>query len=360
MFESVGKNSHSERARRRELGKNLMSFGISFLDDALKGIFRDDLILLGAPSGAGKTQLCCSIAAANLDEGRRVHYIALEAARFEIEHRLKYPLVMDAFYSDPQRPRLGERIGFQDFLCGEWDTELAPYEDAVDSVFQGQYENLFIYYKQNKFGISELIEAVSFAANDTDLIIIDHVHYFDLDHDSENKAMKEIAQTARDLALEQQKPIILVAHLRKRDRGSDELCAGLEEFHGSSDLFKIATRVITMSPGPKTVGGFFETYFRIPKNRLDGEVTRFCAKEFYSSKKGSYEQGKYQLGWAEQKRSRGFEAVDPSLWPSWGKRKAQNGGGHDQNFSGVPPNAQIKGRQKSFDGLSDSDEGHPL
>lgn len=310
--------------RRKNLGQRL-KFGIDFLDDALRGILRDDLILLGAPSGMGKTQLCCNIANNNLADGRRVHYVALEASEDEIERRLLFPLVMERFLSDPNRPRIEKRVTYSDWLLGEHIDALMEYEKSAAEFFTKAYKSLFMFYKQDKFGISELIQAVLMAARDTDLIMIDHVHYFDLDDDNENRAIREIAKTVRQLAIDEQIPIILVAHLRKRDRGNDDLCPGLEEFHGSSDLYKLATKVITMSPGQMTRDGHFETFFRIPKNRIDGGVTRFMAKEYFNPKKGAYEQNRYQLGWAEQKRSKGFAEIEEGLRPTWAKHYGSGG-----------------------------------
>lgn len=325
MFHSSGRQSEAERKDRANIAKNKMRFGIEFLDDALSGIFQDDLVLLGAPSGVGKTQLCCNIAIANLEDGKKVHYIALEASRFEIERRLKFPLVMERYYSDPLRVSVPNKITYTDWLEGKYNSILEQYDADADKFFEAAYRDLFVMYKPDKFGVSQLIESVLYCAEDTNLIIIDHVHYFDLDDDNENRGIKEIAKTVRKLALENQKPIILVAHLRKRDKQNEELVPGLDEFHGSSDLYKIATKVITFSPGRLTHDGTFETYFRAPKNRLDGGVTRFIGKEFFSPRKGGYESGKYQIGWAGRPRKEGFEEIDRSLLPSWARGAARSG-----------------------------------
>src|SRR5690606_17377988 len=101
--------------------------------------------------------------------------------------------------------------------------------------------DLFLFYKTKTFGTNELLLAVAECSKDTDLIIVDHVHYFDFDDDNENRAIKDLAKIVRQLSIEEQKPIILIAHLRKRDKKNPDLVADLEEFHGSSDLYKIAT-----------------------------------------------------------------------------------------------------------------------
>lgn len=320
MFKSAGGNSFPERAARENTTQKIMRFGIEFLDDALRGIFPDDLILLGAPSGIGKTQLCCNIAYANIADGKRVHYIALEASEFEIERRLKYPLVLERFVSDPNRPRLAKRLNYPDWLMGLYTEELKEYEQSAAEFFETAFKDLFVYYKQEQFGLTQLIESVCSVGDETDLLIIDHVHYFDFDDDNENRAIREIAKQVRTLAIEQQKPIILVAHLRKRDKQNDEIAAGLDEFHGSSDLYKIATKVVTMAPGGPDQEGNYKTFFRIPKNRIDGGVTRFLGLEFFNPKKGFYEQGKYQIGWADQKRKEGFGEVGGNYLPDWSRQ----------------------------------------
>lgn len=335
MFHRASDSAFTEYEARSKTVDRILKFGIEFLDDALRGIFPDDLILVGAPSGVGKTQLCCNIAYANLLDGRTVHYIALEAGEHEIERRIKWPLVMERYYADPDRPRLG-RIEYTDWLLGKYATELKSYELDAAKFFETAYKGLNIHYKGDRFDVNSLIESVTYCARDTDLIMIDHVHYFDFDDDNENRAIKQIAKTVRTLALEEQKPILLVAHLRKRDRYNDELVSGLEEFHGSSDLYKVATRVVTLAPGRQTTEGDFETYFRIAKNRLDGGVTRFIAKEFFSPKRGGYEKGRYQLGWANQTRKEGFGEVDSSLRPNWARKQELRIGRSHSVSSGQP------------------------
>lgn len=245
-------------------------------------------------------------------------------------------MVVEAFFADPKRPVLDQKINFPDWLLGRWRTELLPYELEVNQKFAETFKNLFLYYKQDKFGVPELIESVLSCSSETDLIIIDHVHYFDFDDDNENRALKEIAKTVRMLALEESKPIILVAHLRKRDRYNDELVAGLDEFHGSSDLCKIATKVITFTAGRQTTDGNYETFFRLPKNRIDGSVIRFIGRSLYNPKRGGYEPG-YKIGWSNQSRKEGFGEIERSILPPWatGENLGTAGGSRspDRGFS---------------------------
>lgn len=297
----------------------LLTFGVDYLDDAMYGIMPNDLVLLGARSGAGKTQFCCNVAMANANAGKHVHYIALEAEHWEIERRIKYQYVAEEFFKDPDRPDIDLR--FSRWMMGDLVEKLGFYEAAAAKRME-KLTNLHIYYKHGDFGLKDMTKLVTEVSEETDLIIVDHVHYFDFDDENENHAMKQIAKTARMLTLEQGKPMILVSHLRKRDRFADDMVPGLEEFHGSSDLYKIATKAITLAPGAWGSKGKFETFFRIVKDRWDGSVTRYIASCNYIQREGRYEKG-YRIGAAEQKRGQEFAELDQSSRPSWTKHPGE-------------------------------------
>ena len=159
-FKSVAERSEDEKNNRVKLKDKLLKFGVHFLDLSFRGIFPNDLILVGAPSGIGKTQFCVNMALRNIEDGRRVHFIALEADDFEIERRLKYAIVANSFFADQSRPQLsGERLSFIDWCMGEYELQLRPYETLAENLLSG-YKNLFTFYKQKEFGVDELIENV--------------------------------------------------------------------------------------------------------------------------------------------------------------------------------------------------------
>jgi KaiC/GvpD/RAD55 family RecA-like ATPase len=296
----------------------MLTFGIPFLDDAFLGISPNDLVLLGAPSGVGKTDLCCTIANANIESGRRVSYIALEAEDMEIERRLKFRIFSKSFYLLPPEIRRSRIVSFDKWCRGAYLEEFSELEEFTTSFFEKAYAGLGVYYKTGDFGVSELVEIVASNAQDTDLIIVDHVHYFDYDDRDENKAIKEIAKTARVLALEESKPIILVSHLRKPDKFNQDLVSGLDEFHGSSDLTKICTKVISIAPGSMTDSGQCETYIRLPKNRSNGSVTRYMGRVLYDPRTNTYSK-EYKVGLAGLSRRQGFEELAHSLYPEWAR-----------------------------------------
>lgn len=310
MFTRASDVWQSEISARLDAKKNVLSFGVSYLDEACVGILQNDLILIGAHSGGGKTQLCVNIAKHNAEKNKRVHYIALEAEPMEIERRIKYQLFCKHLKNQNFHPR------YPEWRLGEYSVNYAEVEASAADEFKNKYKTLFTYYKRGDFTVRDLIITVSAIADESDLIIVDHVHYFDYEDDNENRAVKEIAKTARELALENSKPIILVSHLRKKDSKNPELAPGLEEFHGSSDLYKIATKSLTIGPGEVTPRSTIQTYFRIVKERFDGSVTRFLGNIEYDFKKGAYD-SRYKIGYANQKSKDGFTEIDQHSYPAW-------------------------------------------
>jgi hypothetical protein len=129
--------------------------------------------------------------------------------------------------------------------------------------------------------------------------------------------MKEIVKTIKWISDFIEKPIVLVAHLRKRDRRFNELAAGMDEFHGSSDITKIATKVITLGKGNMISPTQCETYIRIPKNRIDGSVTFYIAKLIFDFKKNSYIP-QYTLGKLEN-MGQEFKPLEEQEIPKWMK-----------------------------------------
>jgi len=313
FFRSVSDDLKPDCAYRLDLRDRLISYGNSFLDDALVGIAPDDLILIGAPSGAGKTQFCVNIAKACLAQKKRCHFFALEASRYEITRRLKFEIFQRRYQTHHNRP-----CDFQRWALGQTLPEDAKIEHEANMEFLEKYRgDLKIFYKRGDFGVTQMVERVLQISKKTDLIIIDHVHYFDFDDVNENRAIKEIAKTARDLVLEENVPIILVSHMRKSN--NQTYAPSIEDFHGSSDLYKIATTAITVGPGaffPQT--GIAETYVSIVKNRLNSTANRYTGRLAFNTLRGDYEK-KYEIGKSQQTREREFKTLEQNDYPRWAK-----------------------------------------
>ena len=321
-LESSAHRIEAERPLRLDNASRCLSFGVSFLDECLGGIFPNDLIILGAKTGFGKSQLASLIAMHNIKAGKRVHFFALEAEEYEIERRIKYQLIADRFFSlfGNTKPKAPFRLNYMDWYYGKFDQELDQIEKEVEAEFD-QFKNLITYYRQREFDIKEFQRITLSIKDETDLMIVDHLHYFDYDDRDENKAVKETVKGIRDLALITGKPVVLVAHVRKSDKKSKQLIPDLEDFHGSSDIGKIATKAITIAPCyDENATTIKRTYFQVLKCRIDGSRAHLTALLAFNTQQHRYERA-YYLGKLSQDGTE-FNPFKFNEMPDWAKNAA--------------------------------------
>jgi replicative DNA helicase len=332
MFKPTSLRIDQEKKNREYLHGKFLRFGISFLDAATRGFSPFDIVLIGAPTSVGKTDLCVNIAMANLEDGRRVHYLALESEPNELEQRILYQTICQMYFADKHRPRLDRKLNPTDWAMGFYGAQLERYETEAREYVRQAYTQLHTFYKgAGTFTIDDLIFQMGAIADQTDLIIVDHLHFFDWEDENDNRAMKQILMKTRSLALELGKPVILVAHLRKRDRKFSELVPNVDEFHGSSDLTKVATKAITFSGGEMDDEGKRTVYFRICKNRRDNSVSQFIGRTKYDYKLRKYDEG-FKLSKASLTE---FEEIQH--YPEWAlesfrNAKPQGRGNHPHVF----------------------------
>ncbi len=300
--------------RDRESHEDMLKFHLDFLDDYSVGIARNDVVLLGAATGAGKTALAKTIAQRNVLAGKRVTYFALEAERGEIENRIAYELIAQRCRDTNTSPR---GMSYARWYCRMYP-ELIEAENKVRQVLERDYQNLFTFYKQGDFDQSALTKEFYAAHASSDLLILDHLHYVDSHETNENRAYKELVKCVRDLALECDTPILCVAHLRKKDRGAKMLVPDVEDFHGSSDLIKIATKCVVLAPAydQDMQHGIAGTYFHVGKDRRVGS-SKYAGLCGYDLQLNQYAPG-YRLGRLSY-MSDSWEAVKISDFPDWAK-----------------------------------------
>jgi replicative DNA helicase len=311
-----------ERENRLTLARNRIKTGVPFLDKALGGMRRNDLLLVGGSSGGGKTELVSQIAKTNVEAGRRVHFFALEAEEREIERRILYKLIAQAFHKDPHRDKR-LFISYRDWVFGELDNDVIEYETQAQRIFTEKYKGLHTIYRKGEFSVEEFERYLLAIKDETDLVIVDHLNYFDFDERiNENLAVTQIVKKIRDLALITGVPIVLVAHIRKRDKRTAGILPELEDFMGSSNVYKIATQCVLIAgadsrhnPDPKR----WPTYIRVAKNRIDGSLTRYMARIEFNSERNEYEPqytlGRYSPG---METFEGIQNLDEL--PHWARR----------------------------------------
>lgn len=270
-FKSSALRIQGEKATRLENAKRQLPYNQSFLDDCLRSIMPHDLIIVGARTGVGKTELARSIATSNARAGRRVNYFALEAEEAEIERRTKYAVLASLIRS--HQVQLDRPFNYPDWYRGRFEDAIGSLDGEADRIIRDKYASLSTYYRGPKFDHADIERLILAQQDQADLIVLDHLHYVDVDDDNENRGLKQVVTTVRNTALLVGLPVIMVVHLRKKPTGSKSLVPSMDDIHGSSDIGKNCTHAIMIEPAfsqPSHRKGYANTFFSIPKDRGDG------------------------------------------------------------------------------------------
>lgn len=315
-FKSMPERLVGERDERLALAKRALRYGNAFLDDFLRGILPHDLVLVGAPTGIGKTELALSIAMTSARRGVPVHYFALEAEPSELERRTTFAALARAAYA-ARHPRAHE-LNYTDWYLGHCEDIAEEFAVEVSGFLKATFGTLRTYYRGERFDANDLANAISSIHRETGLVIVDHLHYVDNDERDEHRGLGDVMKVVRDVSLLIGKPIILVAHLRKRDPRARQLVATVDDFHGSSNLTKIATQVIAIErahdiEAPKWY--LSPTYVSVLKNRRAG-VPGLVAVCNFDSRTKSYEDA-YSLGRVRGSKWEPLKHLE--LAPTWAK-----------------------------------------
>jgi replicative DNA helicase len=316
-FEPATQRLAGEKVERTELGMRALPYNHAFLDDYLRCIMPNDLVLLGAETGAGKTELARWIAASNAIAGKRVYYFALEAEPREIERRTKYSIIAELVFQ--HHIRIPGGLNYIDWYRGMLERYLHEVDAEADRIFAEKYQTLHTYYRGSSFSHEHIRKLFLAYQDQADLFILDHLHYVDIEDDNENRGFKQLVKTIRDISIAIGRPVILVAHLRKSDRRQKQIVPHREDFHGSSDIIKIATDIILIAPAlaqPSNRDGIANTFFSVQKAREAG-ATRLVALSAFDRRTRQYA-GHYTLGYETKPGE--WEALGTAEVPSWAHR----------------------------------------
>jgi replicative DNA helicase len=292
---------------RSQMRAESFRFGIDYLDDALHGIFKNDLVLVGALSGRGKTQFAVNLAINVAKQNKKVFYFALEADRFEIQRRVMFSKLPKGLITNEEY-----MTGYTSDVINEEERRVAENMDALES--------FSVYYKSGEFGSKEVQRYLLSLQNEADLFIVDHFHYLDSSQAYDEKSEhKEAIRVIRDTAISANKPVVLLAHMNKAAASVDIKVPDLRDFYGTSDLCNIATKVITISPRvPEHVTASatnsVPTLIYTAKHRHAGSTARYVGACSFSFDTGTYNPNYLLL------HHDSLEFVEDRKIPSWAKR----------------------------------------
>jgi replicative DNA helicase len=312
-----------EFERRQALANRAIPYHQTFLDDCLRAILPHDLILIGAESGLGKTDLALSIAMGNAMSDRNVAYFALEAEPDEMEMRVKYSWLARETHRRGHFYR--NELNFPDWLLCKCEHIVGELNAECERWFHNHLGGFWTFYRnQKRFDAHELEKRIREIHKFVDLIVVDHLHYVDVNEDeSENRAVGELMKTIRDVTIAIGKPVILVAHLRKKNENLKKIVPDKDDFHGSSNIMKICTQAITIAPARKVKPGKYyhaPTYVRVVKDRRAG-APPFVALQNFDIRTRSYDDD-YVIGRLKNNGT-DWEPVKEGDQPPWARSHKQ-------------------------------------
>lgn len=315
-------NAKSNRERVEESSKNMLTFGISFLDDCFFGIKKNDLITIGADSGFGKTELSTHIACNNAKKGKKVYYFALEAYEREIETRISYKIAANNYYNDNDRVPFD--VCFPMYENNTIDKRFLKYaipaEEQTERVFG---ENLKIVGRGIEgYNVNHFVEDFKELNLLADLIIIDHINYFDqIGSMTEQQNLSYAAKKINEMVNLHNVPVIIITHLNRSFKASDMIVPDQHAIHGSSNVAKESTKVAFICrEKTKEVSDYLSPTIIYPaKFRGMGNINNYVGCIDYDIRTNKYSE-RYVVGELDYGRTKIKQYLQRENKPFWAKR----------------------------------------
>lgn len=273
-FASSASRLHDANELRKANIKRVMPYNVSYLDDELLGIHPNDIIIIMAATGAGKTTLGSLLASHAARAGRSVAFFALEAYQNEIELRDLYRTVVTlAKEQKVYQPWMTQQRWIKEGIA-----ELEPFVEPCIQFLQKKLATLHTFYRSTSFNKEDIRREFLALKDKADLIVLDHIHYVDTDGPNENAELKNIIKAIRDCGQQLDIPVIVIAHIRKRGSNSNkkQMLPTVDDLHGTSDISKMATAIIAVSPARDEEfrsddPEFANTFMAVIKDRIGGD-----------------------------------------------------------------------------------------
>lgn len=294
----------------------ICTFGIKPLDDAMFGMLPNDLIVIGADSGVGKSEICLDIALHNASKGKKVCLYFIEGGHEEAINRIKWKRLQDSYYSNGHS---GIDMDYR-----KWRMNMIK-SDTLDKITNGCKEymksllkdNLHIFSFEEGFKIDDLIGSLN-GTKKPELIIIDHLQYFTLTNPkNELQEMTEILIKVKNITQHHKIPVVLISHLRKKEK--DRGLPSQEDFFGTSNIAKICSQAVVIAPyfsADDYNTEKFPTFFRFVKSRT-GLRSSYAVLCDFNLKKGKYNEE--YLVYKLVKDTPSKEPIETYKLPKWAK-----------------------------------------
>lgn len=303
-------------AQKRKTIQKVGKYNITYLDEYLSGIMPGDFVLIGADTGCGKSELAYKLAFSNASEGKEVHLIALECDEDEPYARNIYKQIAKKFYEAPRRYE--GRLTYRNYMLNEKinPAQIEQLEKEVMAENIGKSKSLYVHYRQKEFGLKQLTEKISTISASCDLLVIDHIDYFDLNiQENENAQVTNIMKVLREMNQTYNVPIVVISHMRKKQNRKQKL-PGIDDFMGTSNKAKQVKTIIILARDYERDNHDeykYGTFIFAAKASRFAPSTNLVARTIYNALTNDYEKH-YELA---RICNHGEEIVSEPSRPDW-------------------------------------------
>ncbi len=253
--------------------EKVMTYGVDALDEQLGGIYPGDLIVLGGRPGTGKSTLVDTVVMSNARNGKTVLF-------FQLEMDDEDPVQRRVYYGINRKLKsLGRKfISIAEFRNRTIPDDILKIRDEVYAEEAERSQNV-ISYVGEPLDHERFLEALeAMRGRDIDLVVIDHLHYFEqVETDSNN--LSNLMRSIRYINKKYGLPFVLVSQLRKAATFGAE--PTLDDLRGTGDIGCIATTGILVH---REDG---KTKLIIDKSRTFG-ISQYKIDVSYDQQVGSY------------------------------------------------------------------------
>lgn len=259
--------------------KKICNFGIKFLDDKIGGIYDEDLLIVGAESGIGKSTIA-EIIAFNCVEQK------VKPALFSLENFAGNTVDKKAFELFKARTaqwnlKFRQWIDIKNRTPSLTDDDVAIAEKLAYKMNLIERTNKDYTIDKLEEDFKKVVEA------GCEVIILDHLDYFDAyEKDNDLQHTKRLMKTIRRLQDQYKVAVIGFSQLRKNiDRNI--IIPTYDDLYGSGDKVKQATLVLMVARCEEEAkNGVYPTYFNLSKDRFGSKE---ACKIGYNIIKNKYE-----------------------------------------------------------------------
>lgn len=259
--------------------KKICNYGISFLDKTVNGIYDEDLLIIGAESGIGKSTIAEIIAFSCVQQG-------IKPALFSLEN-----------FAGNTRDKKAFEFWKQD--TGNWNTKFREWIDLRNNnqlasdvhtrKAEEEISKMNLIERSNKDYTIDLLEKdfKSVVDDGCKVILLDHLDYFDaFEKDNDLQHIKRLMKTIRRLQDNYKVAVIGFSQLEK-NVDKNIIVPTYDDLYGSGDKVKQATLVLMVSRcDEEPVNGIYLTYMNLSKDRFGSKE---ACKIGFDIKTGRYE-----------------------------------------------------------------------